>query len=130
MKITLTEDDQTELLRWLKNRSVVDTKVTGENGADDRRRFDNEDHMATLKVSNPTLNTWRTRYLESGIEGLRKGKTRPSRIPALTTEKVQGILSLTLTGKLVAEAHWRCRTVAQQVSISRMAVHGIWREHK
>ena len=82
--------------------------------------------IATLDISNPTLNKWRNRYLESGVEGLKKGKTRPSRIPPLSTEEV---LALTLIGKPVAATHWSCRTMAEQVDISRMAVHGIWREH-
>jgi transposase len=88
--------------------------------------------MVTLDISNPTLNKWRNRYLESGVEGLKKGKTRPSRIPPLSTKKVQEVLSLTLTltGKPVAATHWSCRTMAQQVGISRMAVHGIWREYE
>ena len=81
-------------------------------------------------VSNPTLNKWRNRYLESEVEGLKKGKTRPSRIPSLPTDKVQEVLVLTLTGKPVAATQWSCRAMAQQVGISRMAVHGIWREHK
>jgi hypothetical protein len=86
--------------------------------------------MAMPDVSNPTLNVWRNRSLEKGLEGLKKGKTRPSRIPPLATEKVQEILTLTLTGKPVAATHWSCRTMARQVGISRMAVHGIWRQHK
>jgi transposase len=61
---------------------------------------------------------------------LRQGKTRPSRVPPLPVEKVQEVLTLTLTGKPVAATHWSCRTLAQQVGISRMAVHRIWREHR
>lgn len=86
--------------------------------------------LTTLNVSNPTLNKWRNRYLEKGVEGLKKGKTRPSRIPPLSTDKVQEVLALTLTGKPAAATHWSCRTMAEHVGISRMAVHGIWREHK
>ena len=86
--------------------------------------------MQTLRVSNPTLNLWRRRYRDDGIEGLKKGKTRPARVPPLPTEKVQEVLTLTLSGKPVAATHWSCRTLAQQVGISRMAVHRIWREHR
>ena len=86
--------------------------------------------VQTLKVSNPTLYLWRRRYLDDGIEGLKKGKTRPSRVPSVPTEKVQEVLTLTLSGKPVAATHWSCRTLAQQVGISRMAVHRIWREHR
>jgi hypothetical protein len=45
-------------------------------------------------------------------------------------EKVQEVLTLTLTGKPAEATHWSCRTLAKQVGISRMTVHRIWREHK
>ena len=131
MKITLNEEDRRELERWVKSRSVGDKpKLRARMVLMTADGLSTKEIMATLNVSNPTLNKWRNRYLESGIEGLKKGKTRPSRIPALATEKVQEVLSLTLTGKPVAATQWSCRTMAQQVGISRMAVHGIWRAHK
>jgi transposase len=131
MKITLPEADRAILERWVKSRSTGDKQrlrarmllMTADG-------LPTKAIMATLDVSNPTLNKWRNRYLESGVEGLKKGKARPSRTPPLSTEKVQEVLSLTLTGKPVAATHWSCRTMAEQVGISRMAVHGIWREHK
>jgi transposase len=127
MKITLTEEDQAILERWVKSRSVGDkqrlrarlVRMTADG-------LSTKAIMSTLDVSNPTLNKWRNRYLESGVEGLKKGKTRPSQIPALATEKGQEVLSLTLTGKPVAATHWSCRTMAEQAGISRMAVHGIY----
>jgi transposase len=86
--------------------------------------------LDTLRISAPTLNLWRRRYRDCGLEGLKRGKTRPSRVPPLPVEKVQAVLTLTLTGKPAAATHWSCRTLAQQVGISRMAVHRIWREHR
>lgn len=35
-----------------------------------------------------------------------------------------------MTGKPAQATHWSCRTLAQQVGISRTAVHRIWREHQ
>ena len=131
MKITLTEEGRTGLERWLKSRSVGDKqRLRARMVLMTADGLSTTVIMATLGVSNPTLNKWRNRYLERGVGGLKKGKTRPSRIPALATEKVQEVLALTLTGKPVAATQWSCRTMAQQVGISRMAVHGIWRDHK
>jgi transposase len=131
MTIELREGDRAILTRWVKSRAVGDKQtlrarivlMTAEGCS-------TQAIMQTLKVSNPTLNLWRRRYLECGIEGLKQGKTRPSRVPPLPVEKVQEVLTLTLTGKPVAATHWSCRTLAQQVGISRMAVHRIWREHR
>ena len=131
MTIELTEGERASLIRWIKRRAVNDKQRL-------RARIvlmmadgcSTQSIMQTLKVSNPTLNLWRRRYLESGVEGLKKGNTRPSRVPPLPTEQVQEVLTLTLSGKPVAAEHWSCRTMAQQVGISRMAVHGIWRKHR
>jgi transposase len=131
MTIELREGDLAILTRWVKSRAVGDKPtlrarivlMTAEGCS-------TQEIMETLKVSNPTLNLWRRRYLECGIEGLKKGKTRPSRVPPLPVEKVQEVLTLTLSGKPAAATHWSCRTLAEQVGISRMAVHRIWREHR
>ncbi len=89
-----------------------------------------QDILQALKISAPTLNLWRRRYQACGIEGLKKGKTRPSRVPPLPEAKVQEVLTLTLTGKPAHATHWSCRTLAEQVGISRMAVHRIWQTHR
>ena len=131
MTIELTEGDRATLNRWVKSRAVCNKQrlrarivlMTADGCS-------TQSIMQALKVSNPTLNLWRRRYLEAGVEGLKKGKTRPSRVPPLPEEKIQAVLTLTLTGKPVAATHWSCRTMAQQVGISRMAVHGIWRKHR
>jgi transposase len=116
MMIELTEGDRATLIRWVKSRAVGDKQslrarivlMTAEGCS-------TQAMMQTLKVSNPTLNLWRRRYLECGIEGLKQGKTRPSRVPPLPVEKVQEVLTLTLTGKPVAATHWSCRRMARQL---------------
>ncbi|HUL13813.1 MAG TPA: IS630 family transposase [Methylococcaceae bacterium] len=131
MKITLSEEDRSTLNRWVKSRAVGDKQTLRAKivlmTADG---CTTQEIMQTLKVSNPTLNVWRRRYQACGLEGLKKGKTRPSRVPPLSTEKVQEVLTLTASGKPAAATHWSCRTLARQVGISRMAVHRIWRAHK
>ncbi|WP_411727078.1 hypothetical protein [Methyloglobulus sp.] len=57
------------------------------------------------------------------LEGLKKGKSRPPRIPPLPTGKAQEVLALALTGKPVAAAQWNCRTMARQVGISTGRQH-------
>ncbi len=78
MKITLPEEDRTELERWVKNRAVGDKRrlrarmvlMTADG-------LSTKDIMATLGVSNPTLNKWRNRYLESGVGGAQARQDPP-----------------------------------------------------
>lgn len=131
MQLRLTEQERLTLNRWIKSRAVGDkqklrTKMVLMTADGCQTR----DIIVALNTTVPTLNLWRRRFLECGLDGLKQGKTRPSRIPPLPMEKVQEVLTLTVTGKPVAATHWSCRTLAKQVGISRMAVHRIWREHK
>ena len=86
--------------------------------------------MKKLKVSNPTLNLWRRRYLEGGVAALVKGKSRPPGTAPVAQEKVQELLSLTLTGKPVGATHWSCRSMAKQVGVSKATVNRIWNAHQ
>jgi transposase len=131
IKLELSNQERTTLNRWVKSRAVGEKQTLRARivlmTAD---RMPSQTIMETLKISAPTLNLWRRRFLDCGIDGLKKGKTRPSRVPPLPVEKVQEVLTLTMTGKPTHATHWSCRTLAQQVGISRMAVHRIWREHQ
>jgi transposase len=131
MKLELSEEDRATLNCWVKSRAVGDKQtlrakmvlMTADGSP-------TQDIVRSLKISAPTLNLWRRRYLTCGIEGLKKGKTRPSRLPPLPEAKIQEVLTLTLTGKPAHATHWSCRTLAAAVGISRMAVHRIWRAHR
>ncbi len=131
MKITVSDADRRTLEKWLKSRATTPKQKQRARiilmSAEGRPT---SELMETLKLSNPTLNRWRRRYQEGGIDALRKGKSKAPGINPLAQEKVQEVLSLTLTGKPVAATHWSCRTLAKQVGISKSAVNRIWRAHK
>jgi transposase len=130
MRVTLSEQDRLTLNRWVKSRAIGEKqKLRAQLVLMAADGIASQMILKTLKISAPTLSLWRQRYLDKGLEGLKKGKTRPSRVPPLPVEKVQEVLTLTMTGKLAHATHWSCRTLAQQVGISRMVVHRIWREH-
>jgi len=131
MKVELSEEDRSTLNRWVKSRAVGEKqKLRAQIVLMAADGMGSQAIMEALKISAPTLSLWRQRYLDCGVEGLKKGKTRPSRVAPLPVGKVQEVLTLTMTGKPIHATHWSCRTLAQQVGISRMAVHRIWREHK
>jgi transposase len=131
MKLDVTEADRLTLERWINSRAVgPKVKLRARIVLMTAEGRPTEDLMQVLKVSNPTLNLWRRRYAEGGVAALRKGKTRLPGTPPLSPEKVQEVLTLTLTGKPAAATHWSCRTLAAQVGISRMSVNRVWREHR
>ncbi len=119
MKVPVSAEDRAVLEKWIKSRSI---------GAKQKQRarivlmsadgVPTNELMKTLKVSNPTLNLWRKRYLEGGVKALVKGRSRPPGIEPVGQEKVQEVLTLTLTGKPVGATHWSCRTMAKQVGLA------------
>lgn len=131
MKIELPPADRQTLEKWVKSRtSSPKVKLRARIILMTADGISTQELMDTLKVTNPTLNRWRKRYLESGLAGLCKGKTRAPGLTPLPQEKVQEILTLTLSGKPAEATHWSCRKMAAAVGVSAMSVNRIWREHK
>jgi transposase len=70
---------------------------------------------------------WQKRYMDEGIKGLLRDKTRPSRIPPLSTEVQERVIRLTLSEPPAHRTHWSGALVAKACGISVSAVHRIWR---
>jgi transposase len=72
--------------------------------------------MRRTGLSKPSVWRWQERYLEAGVEGLLRDKTRPSRVR-------------TLDALPPSEAtHWTVRAMAEASGISPAKVHEIWQE--
>ncbi len=72
---------------------------------------------------------WQERFMEEGVDGLLRDKTRPSRIPALGLEVAERVVALTLKDPSVETTHWTARMMAAETGISESAVRRIWRSH-
>ena len=72
---------------------------------------------------------WQERFMEEGVDGLLRDKTRPSRIPPLGSEVAERVVALTLTDPPVEATHWTAAMMATAVGISESSVRRIWRSH-
>jgi len=85
--------------------------------------------MRRTGLSKPSVWRWQDRYLEAGVAGLLRDKTRPSRVPPLSPDKVAGVIRRTLNAPPPGEAtHWTVRAMAEASGISPAKVHRIWQE--
>lgn len=85
--------------------------------------------MRQTGLGKPSVWRWQERYMEAGVDGLLRDKTRPSRIPALPAEKVAEIIRLTLDEEPPADlTHWTTRAMAARSGVSHSKVHEIWHE--
>ena len=72
---------------------------------------------------------WQERYIEAGVDGLLRDKTRPSRIPRLAEAKVAEVIRRTTEDEPPdGGTHWTVRAMAAATGVSRAKVHVIWRE--
>jgi transposase len=67
--------------------------------------------------------------MTDGVFGLMRDKTRPSRIPPLSTEVEQHVVARTLEDPPGETTHWTAAAMAEETGISVSSVQRIWRKH-
>ena len=72
---------------------------------------------------------WQERFMEEGVDGLLRDKTRPSRIPPLSPDVAERVVALTLSDPTVEATHWAAAMMAVASGVSASAVRRIWRSH-
>jgi len=85
--------------------------------------------MRLTRKSKPCVWRWQERYVGEGIEGLKRDKTRPSRIPPLSTATKVAVLKKTTTEKPAGGTHWSARDLAKVVGLSHRSIQRIWSDH-
>jgi transposase len=82
-----------------------------------------------LRVSRPTVQLWRERFLALRTCGLEKDAPRPGRIPPIDDRKRAAIVEATLHSQPPGATHWSTRTMAQAQGVSEATVRRIWKQH-
>jgi transposase len=72
---------------------------------------------------------WQERFMDEGVAGLLRDKTRPSRIPPLEPEVAERVVALTLSDPPNETTHWTAAAMAAATGISVSSVQRIWRAH-
>lgn len=128
--IDLTSADRERLERISKDRNapqkhvwraeIVLLSADGVGTSEIMRRTD---------TSKTCVWRWQERFMQEGVEGLLRDKTRPSRIPALTAEVVAWVVTRTQEAPPGETTHWTASLIAREAGISASSVHRIWRAH-
>jgi transposase len=72
---------------------------------------------------------WQQRFMEEGVDGLLRDKTRPSRVPGHGPEVAERVIALTLADPPTETTHWTADLMARASGISASAVRRIWKAH-
>ena len=84
--------------------------------------------MRRAGTSKPTVWRWQARYLDDGVAGLWRDKTRPSRVLPLPRETRLKVLAKTVQESPPNATHWSRSLMAEAVGISPSSVGRIWAE--
>ena len=79
--------------------------------------------------SKPCVWRWQERFMEEGVAGLLRDKTRKSRKAPLGPEVAKRVVALTMTAAPGETTHWTGAMMATACGISVSAVQRIWRAH-
>jgi len=82
-----------------------------------------------LRVSRPTVQLWRQRFLALRCAGLEQDAPRPGRIPRISERKVRAVVEATLHTTPPAATHWSTRSMAKAQGLSEATIRRIWRQH-
>ncbi len=85
--------------------------------------------MRTAMVSKTAVWRWQARFMDEGVDGLLRDKTRPARVPKLADEVAERIVALTLGEPPGETTHWTGRAMAKLVGVSLTSVQRIWKSH-
>ena len=72
---------------------------------------------------------WQERFMQAGVDGLARDKTRPSRIPPLPAETIDRVIALTNADPPHEATHWTAAAMAKAAGISPSSVQRIWKAH-
>ncbi|MFP6774607.1 MAG: IS630 family transposase [Alphaproteobacteria bacterium] len=72
---------------------------------------------------------WQERFMQKGVEGLLRDKTRPPGIAPIEAHRVREIVGLTLEPPSHEATHWTLRAMARAVGVAASTVQTIWKAH-
>ena len=84
--------------------------------------------MKRTGKSKPCVWRWQERYVEEGVEGLLRDKTRPPGTKPLSAAVKRKVLAKTASERPPDATHWSVRSMATAMGISHTSVQRIWAE--
>ncbi len=129
-RIVLSDQERVTLQRWAKARSQAQRLVQRAQiillAAEG---MESQEIAVRLRVSRPTVQLWRERFLALRTPGLEKDAPRPGRIPAIPDSKIAAIVEATLHSQPPNATHWSTRMMATAQGVSEATVRRIWKQH-
>jgi transposase len=125
--LVLTETERATLVGWARRAKTAQalalrSKIVlacAEGSA-------NAEVARALRVSNPTVTKWRSRFVTARCDGL-ADEPRPGAPRRITDAQVEAVIVTTLEQAPPDATHWSTRSMAKATGMSQSAVSRIWR---
>jgi transposase len=85
--------------------------------------------MREVGVSKTTVWRWQEYFVEAGVEGLVKGRSKPPGKKPISAAIKLKIVEKTVKERPANATHWSVRTMAGEMGVSHTSVQRIWAEH-
>lgn len=125
-ELALTSDERDQLGRWVRRRKSSQALALRSRivlAAGDG--LTNKDIGALVGCSQPTVRKWRSRFIESRLDGL-YDEPRPGRPATITTDEVEDVVVATLEETPKNATHWSRTKMAERSGLSRTTIGRIW----
>jgi transposase len=129
--IVLSAEEEATLETWARSRSlplrqvqraqIIQLAASG---------VESQTIAEVVRVSRPTVQLWRQRFVALRLVGLEKDAPRPGRLPQISEERVRAIVNATLHTKPANATHWSTRTMAAAQGVSEATIRRIWQRHQ
>ena len=130
ISITVKASDRKRLRAILKDRNAAQKHVwRAEIVLLSADGLGTNEIMRRTDKSKTCVWRWQERFMQEGVAGLLRDKTRPSRVAPLGPEVAERIVARTSSKPPGERTHWTGALMAEACGISASAVHRIWRAH-
>jgi transposase len=125
--LELTSDENEQLERWVRRRkSAQGLALRSQIVLSCATGLTNKEVAAQLGISMPTVGKWRSRFIDSRLDGL-VDEPRSGRKPTITAEQVEDVVVATLESTPEHATHWSRKKMAERSGLSKSTIGRIWK---
>ena len=85
--------------------------------------------MAATGKSKTCVWRWQERFMNAGVDGLVRDKTRPPGKRPVAADRTTQVVRLTLAPPPHEATHWTLRAMAKAMGLAASTIQGIWQAH-